>query len=321
MTAVLDGHRARGAHVLRVDMAAPWGISVEDEATVAVLVVVRGGAHLIQESGEVASLSPGDVAITARGLRYTFSDSPTTPPSIVIRPGETSHDLVGNDLCVELSHGVRRWGNAAHGDDSFLVGTYELPGQVTGRLLDAIPDLVVVRSDEWPSGLGAGLVDLLVAELARDLPGQDVVIDRLVDLVLIAALRAWFSHPEATPPAWWLAQSDPVVGRVLGLMHSDPARPWTLESLAREAAVSRATLARRFTDLVGQSPMAYLAQWRLSLAAELLVETDATVEQVSGRVGYLSPFAFSTAFRKAHGLSPRDYRRQARPRVAPSSTG
>jgi AraC-like DNA-binding protein len=257
------------------------------------------------------ALAPGDVAITARGLRYTFSDAPTTRASIVIGPGETSRDLVGNELCLELSHGVRRWGNATHGDDTFVVGTYELPGQVTGKLLDAIPDLAVVRAEDWSGRVGGALVDVLVAELESDLPGQDVVIDRLVDLVLVSALRAWFSRPDAAPPTWWQAQTDPVVGSVLHVMHSDPQRPWTLESLARQANVSRATLARRFTELVGQPPMAYLARWRLSLAAELLVETDATVEQVANRVGYQSPFAFSAAFRKAHDLPPRAFRRQA----------
>jgi AraC-like DNA-binding protein len=310
LTAVLDGHRARGAHVLRVDMAAPWGISVEDDATVAILVVTRGEAHLALPSGEHVALASGDVAITARGLRYTFADSPTTPASIVIGPGETSRDLVGNELCIELSHGVRRWGNAVRGEDTFVVGTYELPGQVTGQLLDTIPDLVVVRGRDWPDGLGEVLVGALVTELERDLPGQDVVVDRLVDLVLVGALRAWLSRPDVAAPAWWQAQADPLIGPVLSAMHADPARGWTLEGLAREVNVSRATLARRFTELAGVPPMTYLARWRLGLAAELLVETDATVEQVARQVGYQSPFAFSAAFRRVHGRSPRDFRRE-----------
>jgi AraC-like DNA-binding protein len=296
--------------VLRVDMTAPWGISIEDDATVAVLVVARGEAHLTLPSGEAVSLSPGDVAVTARGLRYRFSDSPGTPPSVVIGPGQTSRDLVGNELCLELSHGVRRWGNAIRGEDTFVIGTYELPGQVTGQLVDAIPGLVVVRASEWSVGLGGVLVDLLVAELERDLPGQDVVIDRLVDLVLVGALRAWFSRADAAPPSWWQAQTDPVVGPVLGVMHSEPAQAWTLQALARQVNVSRATLARRFTELVGMPPMAYLTRWRLGLAAELLVETDATIEQVAQRVGYQSPFSFSAAFRRVQGVSPRDFRRQ-----------
>lgn len=306
-TATLDGHRARGAHVLRVEMQAPWSVAIQDEAMVGVLVMVRGEAWLERDGHEPVVLRPGDVVITTAGLEYTFADSAGVPPSIVIGPGEVSRDLVGNDLCVELSHGVRRWGNAPGGEDAFVVGTYELASQVTGRLLDAVPGLVVVRGGDWDGGL----VGLLVAELGRDLPGQDVVIDRLVDLVLVTALRHWFAEAPGRAPRWWTAQSDPVVGPVLSAMQSDPAAPWTLTTLSREAAVSRATLARRFTDVVGESPMAYLARWRMGVAAELLRDTDATVEQVSGRVGYASPFAFTAAFKRAHGMPPRTFRRVA----------
>jgi AraC-like DNA-binding protein len=307
LAAVLDGHRARGAHVLRVEMEAPWSIAVADEAMVGVLVMVRGEACLERDGHEPVTVFPGDVVITTSGLEYTFAGSAGVPPTIVIGPGEVSRDLVGNELCVELSHGVRRWGNARDGEDAFVVGTYELASQVTGRLLDAVPGLVLVRGGDWDGGL----VSLLVAELRRDLPGQDVVIDRLVDLVLVTALRRWFAEAPGRAPRWWTAQSDPVVGPVLAAMQADPAAPWTLATLAREAAVSRATLARRFTDVVGESPMAYLARWRMDLAAELLRDTDATVEQVSSRVGYASPFAFTAAFKRAHGLPPRTFRRLA----------
>ncbi|WP_353508266.1 AraC family transcriptional regulator [Intrasporangium sp.] len=307
LTATLDGHRARGVHVLHVEMEAPWSVAVQDEATVGVLVMVRGEAWLDRAGHDSVGLRPGDVVITTAGLEYTFAGSPGVPPTIVIGPGEVSRDLVGNDLCVELSHGVRRWGNAPGGEDAFLVGTYELASQVTGRLLDAVPGLVVVRGGDWDRGL----IGLLVAELGRDLPGQDVVIDRLVDLVLVTALRRWFAEEPGRAPRWWTAQSDPVVGPVLSAMQADPAAPWTLTTLAREAAVSRATLARRFTDVVGESPMAYLARWRMDVAAQLLRDTDATVEQVSGRVGYASPFAFTAAFKRAHGMPPRTFRRKA----------
>ena len=307
LTAVLDGHRARGAHVLQVEMAAPWSIAVEDEAAVGVLVMVRGEGHLERDGLDPITIRPGDVAITSSGLRYTFADTAGQAPAIVIGPGEVSRDLVGTDLCLELSHGVRRWGNAPGGEDAFVVSTYALGSQVSGRLLDAVPELIVLRADEADPGL-AGLVDLLVHETARDLPGQDVVIDRLVDLILVTALRQWFDQEGSDAPSWWVAQSDPLVGVVLSLMHDDPGHAWSLESLAREVSVSRATLARRFTELVGRSPMGYLVDWRLSLAAELLRGSDASVEQVARQVGYVSPFAFSTAFKKAHGLSPRAFR-------------
>jgi AraC-like DNA-binding protein len=210
--------------------------------------------------------------------------------------------------------GTRTWGNAgvvADGDatpggaeTTFLSATWELASQVTGRLLDTLPGVAVVPAGD----VDPALADLLAREVQRDLPGQDVVLDRLVDLVLVSALREWFARPDSDAPAWWTARSDSVVGPALGLLHDEPARDWSLESLAAEVHVSRATLSRRFTELVGRSPMAYLAQWRLAWAADLLRATSNSVEQVARQVGYSSAFAFSAAFRREHGMSPRAFR-------------
>jgi transcriptional regulator GlxA family with amidase domain len=110
-----------------------------------------------------------------------------------------------------------------------------------------------------------------------------------------------------------LAANDPVVDHVLRLMHHSPGHGWTIASLAREAGVSRAALARRFTEAVGQPPMSYLTGWRLSLAADLLAASDRGIEQVAREVGYGSPFALSAAFKRVRGLSPQQHRRAARP--------
>jgi AraC-like DNA-binding protein len=135
-----------------------------------------------------------------------------------------------------------------------------------------------------------------------------VVLDRLLDLLLIAVLRSWFARPGARDPGWYQAHSDPVVGPALRLLHDDPAQPWTVASLAARTGVSRATLARRFTDLVGEPPMAYLTGWRLALAADLLREPAATVGSVARRVGYGSAFALSAAFKRERGVAPARYR-------------
>jgi len=126
--------------------------------------------------------------------------------------------------------------------------------------------------------------------------------------LLIAVLRVWFARPEARAPAWYLAQRDPVVGKALRLIHHDPAVQWTVASLAAATGVSRAALARRFTELVGEPPMSFLAGWRLAVAADLLREPDATVGAVARQVGYGSAFALSTAFKRVRGISPRDHR-------------
>ena len=107
-------------------------------------------------------------------------------------------------------------------------------------------------------------------------------------------------------PAWYRALGDPVVGRALRVLHEEPARAWTVDTLAAQAAVSRATFARRFTELVGESPRAYLTRWRLSLAADLLQATDLTVEAVARKVGFQSGFGLSVAFKRVHGTRPSD---------------
>jgi AraC-like DNA-binding protein len=125
---------------------------------------------------------------------------------------------------------------------------------------------------------------------------------------LIAALRAWFARPDADAPAWYRAYDDPIVGKALRLIHNDPAHQWTVAELAAGAGVSRAALARRFTELVGAPPMKFLTEWRLSLAADLLLEPGATIGSVAYQVGYATPFALSSAFKRVRGISPQQYR-------------
>ena len=138
-----------------------------------------------------------------------------------------------------------------------------------------------------------------------------VVLDRLLDLLMIAALRAWFSRPEAATPAWYRALGDTVVGRVLRLLQDEPAHPWTVATLATKAGVSRAALARRFGELVVEPPMTYLTGWRLALAADRLRETDDTLEAIARHVGYGSAFALSSAFKRVYGVSPQEHRTRA----------
>ncbi|MFD0383399.1 AraC family transcriptional regulator [Streptomyces stramineus] len=153
-------------------------------------------------------------------------------------------------------------------------------------------------------------------------PRPQIVVDRLLDWLLVCTLREWFDHPEAAPPAWYQALGDDVVGPVLRAMHQAPAEPWTLASLAAEADVSRSTLAKRFTDLVGEPPLGYLTDWRMALAADLLTEPGATIAGVARRVGYADAFGFSAAFKRVRGVSPSAHRATVTlPQPAGSSSG
>ncbi|GAA2307137.1 AraC family transcriptional regulator [Nonomuraea roseoviolacea subsp. roseoviolacea] len=298
LAALLDGPRARGAFLLRSLLDPPWSLRVQDEAPLTLAALVRGMAWVVPDTGDPVRLSPGEVALLRGPHPYTVADDPGTPPQIVIHPGQRCTTLDGEAVYQSMELGVRTWGNDPDGSTVLITGTYQMDGEISRRLLDALPLLLVQP--------GGPVIGLLGAEIVRDDPGQEVVLDRLLDLLLISTLRSWLNDNDA--PAWYRAQSDPVVGRALRMMHNNPAHPWTVASLAAAVGVSRASLARRFTDLVGEPPMAFLTDWRLALAADLLREPDATIGSVARKVGYGSSFALSAAFKRVRGISPQEHR-------------
>ena len=269
--------------------------------------MVKGGCHIKHDDGEEVTLEAGDVAITRAPGQYTVSDFPQTEPTIYIYPGQDCRAPDGRSLHDELMRGVRTWGNAESGETLMLVGSYESLADVSERLRNALPPMLWVKSAEWDSPL----VPMLNDEMARDAPGQAAVLDRLLDMLLIAILRAWFDRNEAREQPWYQAKGDPVVGTTLKLIHKRPEHPWTLSSLAAKVGVSRAALARRFNDIVGEPPISFLTQWRLALAADLICEPEQTVGTVADRVGYSSPYALSSAFKRVRGVSPQEHRMKA----------
>jgi AraC-like DNA-binding protein len=304
LATLLDGPRARGAFLLRSILTPPWSLRIEDRAPVTLLYMLRNDGWVVPDGEPPVRLRPGDVAVVRGPEPYTVADAPQTEPRIVIRPGQVSATPQGQELCEEMDLGVRTWGDGPDGSSVMISGTYQMDGEISRRLLTALPHVLVLPGHSWDSPLPALLAD----EVLREAPGQDVVLDRLLDLLLIAVLREWFSRPEAGGPSWFAAQGDPVVGPALRLLHQEPAHPWTVAELATRTGVSRAALGRRFTDLVGEPPMAYLTSWRLALAADLLREPDATVAAVARKVGYGSPFALSAAFKRVRGVSPQQHR-------------
>jgi AraC-like DNA-binding protein len=309
LAGLLDGPRARNAFLIRAVLDPPWSLRVQNESPLCLFAIVRGDAWVIPDGGDPVHLDPGDFVIARGPEPYTVADDPATPPHVIIHPGERCATPDGRSLTDEMTLGVRTWGNNPDGRLLMLVGTYQMRGEVSGRLLAVLPQMLVVPA----RALDTPLVPLLNAELVKDEPGQEAVLDRLLDLLLIAVLRVWFARPDSGTPAWYRAHSDPVVGRALRMIHNNPAHPWTVASLAAGTGVSRAALARRFTDMVGEPPMRFLTGWRLAMAADLLREPDATLGSVARRVGYGSAFALSTAFKRELGVSPQTHREGATP--------
>ncbi len=307
LASLLHEVRSEGALFGRNILTPPWSIRVEDGVPLTLLTMMRGDAWITPDGADPAHLGEGEVAIVVGGEPYTVADvphSPAAPLYVMVGPNRCL-SAEGTPFDVDLEIGTRTYGERPDGPTALVMGNYQVRGRVSQRLLSALPRLLVVPHD----GELCPVLELTAAEVARDAPGQQAVLDRLLDLLLLTTLRQWFAQPDADPPGWYRALGDPVVGPALRSMHADPAAPWTVAGLAERAAVSRATFARRFTDLVGEPPMAYLTGWRLSVAADLLTRSDATVEAVARQVGYAGAFALSVAFKRVHGTRPSDLRR------------
>src|SRR4051795_2969245 len=222
---LLDGPRAQGAFLLKVVLGPPWSLRIADEAPLAIFTVLDGDAWFVHPAMDgPVELAVGDTVVTCGPDHYVVADRPDRAPTLFIGPGGDCRDAAGNHLADLMSLGVRTWGNDPTGSATLLTGAYALDGEVGARLLRALPPALVLPQAEWNSPIAA----LLAGEIGRDEPGQEAVLDRLLDLLLITALRAWFARPDAEPPAWYAANADPLVGRALQLLHHNPARPWTV---------------------------------------------------------------------------------------------
>lgn len=284
-------------------------------------VVLRGSCWLIPPSGPPVSLSAGDVVFLPHGARHGMSDRPDRtvaelPPDEDggLSPGEDGGFSSSEDG--GLSPGDEAGADEARADEAnqtdLLCGAYRLDRGQAHPFLRSLPDVIHLPARLGHHSALRAAVDLLGADLMQARPGADAALPALLDLLLVYLLRAWLDEEAARAPraGWCAALTDPVVATALRHIHRDPAHPWTVQELAAAVNLSRTTFARRFTALIGQSPMAYLTWWRLSTAARLLRHSEAPLAAVARRVGYTSEFAFANAFKREFGAAPGRFRRQ-----------
>lgn len=308
------GVRAHGSLFGSSALSPPWALHFVDGAPLTLCTVLDGEGWIVPEHGPPEPLRAYETVVVRGPGTFTFVDE----------LGTAAEPIPCGEFCATPDQGGTRhrlgWSDCGERDGgatTLIVGAYPVRGEISRQLLDALP--VVLRVEA--GGTGDPVLDHLAAEVAMDVPGQQVVLDRLLDWMLVCTLREWFDRPGGRPPAWWAAQRDPVAGDALRLLHAEPAAPWTVAMLADRIGVSRSTLAKRFNDLVGEPPLTYLTRWRMTLAADLLVErTAATIAEVARAVGYSDPFGFSAAFKRVRGISPSEFRRTAT-RSAPIQEG
>ncbi|MGI5232761.1 AraC family transcriptional regulator [Actinoallomurus sp. CA-142502] len=247
-------------------------------------VFLRGAGWLLTEHEDPTPIGPGDVVLVPHGGAHVLSDSPRAEHAVPFESAAGDPD----------------------GPTDVLCGKYRLDRTRTHPVLARLPEVVHLPAQAGQHADLRAAIDLLGGEVSGRRPGRDAVVSGLLDLLLVYMVRAWLDDNAAT--GWPQALRDPTLAAALEALHADPARPWRLQDLAATAGLSRATLARRFTSVTGQSPMAYLAWWRMAVAARLLRDTDLSLPEIARRVGYGSPYAFAHAFKRHFGLAPGRYR-------------
>ncbi|GHI05538.1 AraC family transcriptional regulator [Streptomyces cellostaticus] len=283
----------------RLRVSGSWSVRLAPYEGAGFHVVLSGTCRLVPDGGgEPVTLGTGDVVLLPHGAGHVLADR--AAGAAEVRRAVPFEEVRDSD--------VRRPGPGP--DVELLCGKYRLDRNRTHPLLAELPQVVHLphRVGDHPELRTA--VDLLARELDEARPGACLALPSLLDLLLIYLVRAWMARAETG--AWPAVLNDPVTTAALRALHSDPAAPWTAGRLASQAGVSRATLARRFTSLVGRPPMTYLTWWRLTLAATRLRDSDAPLATVARETGYGSPYALSHAFSREFGTTPGRYREQAR---------
>ena len=253
------------------------------------------GSCWVSVAGEAERLriEAGDCFLLTRGLPFLFAtDNP--PPPI--------------DSATIYDYAVDGIATCNGGGDFFLIdGRFAFEGDHAGLLFGALPAIVHIRDATNQAAVLRWALEQLALELKQGSPGGALMADHLAQIMLLQVLRLWLASGKQS--GWLGALADHRLTRALGAMHAEPQRRWTQVELAGLAGMSRTTFAERFRDVVGQTPLDYLASWRMRLAADRLHRSADSVAAIGFSVGYESEAAFSTAFRRVTGRTPMQYRR------------
>ena len=304
--------RLVGAIFINARFTAPWCYQSPHADTAAPLLepgaervviyhlITEGQCYVEMEGQPPLHLSAGDVVVFAQGHAHLM----TSQPGLVPAPGRR--------LDAVLKRRPRQLDFGGGGPATRMVcGYMACDARLARLLLAGLPPLmrVNVRGSNAGVWLEASMRYAL-AEARSPRPGGAGVLAKLAEVLFIEVLRLHMSQPGHDRTGWLAGVNDRIVGAALKALHQEPAKAWTLEELAREANTSRSVLAERFQHLVGSSPMQYLTQWRMLLAANLLCRSNAPLARIAEDVGYQTDTAFSRAFRREFGAPPAAWRRQ-----------
>lgn len=308
---------AEALHLLRMDgtfyclsiLTGPWGITLPTMADCLWFhVITEGSCSMVDAAGQTHDLEAGDVVVLPRGGGHRAFDRPSANQPVVF---DLPHDYLSRQYAI-LEHG----GGGTR--TSLICGLAQFGHPSSQFLIDLLPDVIHVGGDvaatwDW----FAPLMALMADETRQAQPGGEAVVTRLSDILVIQAVRAWIDQQGASASGWIGALRDPAVGQAIGLIHRDPAHPWSVAELADAVAMSRSAFAARFTQLAGEPVMQYVTRWRIHLATDVLRSEDASVLEVALRHGYGSEAAFSRACKRVTGQSPSALRAAPSPQPIP----
>lgn len=297
--------RMTGSFYCRSELGAPWALALPAaEGCAAFHVVTSGRCWLEVEGAPRKQLVPGDLALVPHGTGHRLSSDPRVRAA---KLDELVHEHVSERYAV-LRHG----GGGAH--TSLVCGVVGFDHPAARQLIALLPAVIHVEGEDAGDWL-ASTLRFMATEAQSQRPGGETVITRLADILVIQAIRAWIEHDPAAQTGWLGALQDPQLGRAIALVHRDPTQPWSLASLASEVGMSRSAFAARFTAMVGEPAMHYVARWRMHLALTWLREQELGVAETATKLGYQSEAAFSRAFKRYVGIAPGSVRKAPAPRL------
>lgn len=297
LTDILKGLSIRAASFTRMDASAPWGVNSPGERGVNFVSLVRGSAILATpEHPQPIAMRGGDVFIKLDGAPYRLYDH---EDSVLIDCVDVEKGRVGNHIQIGGGGALT----------TFVSGSFELDVQSARPLLQVLPSLLYLKLDQHRSLAFQSVLEMLATETEKPGLGSDAVVSHLFELLFIHAIRAYSAQPGGPTRGWLAAIADRHLALALQAMHGAPAHGWTVESLAREAGMSRSAFAARFKTVVGQSPLDYLTQWRMYCASRLLLQGNVALSEVARRVGYDSAASFNRVFRRETAVTPGAFRK------------
>lgn len=322
---VLDGLALRSTVFARMELSGEWGFA-KDALQGAPFHIVLSGEAWVRAPASPAPvrLCPGDIVILPRGDAHDLMGAPTAPLTR-FKAVLAAHGLTPWSPGTRMKSFTLRVGGGAGPATELISGVFGFGDRHENPLLAALPRLFHLRAADaesvTPDGPHAWLtstVALLRSEVGSGRPGSGAVAARLADVLFIQAVRSHLTAGASKHAGWLRGIVDPQIGRALTLMHSQPDHSWSVETLARAVAMSRSRFAERFHEIVGQSPLDYLTQWRMYVAAGQLTDGRVGLAVLARKVGYTSEVAFSKAFKRWAGHSPAEFKRRARAGAADS---